>query len=84
MIYTPEGEVYQIPAYKVEPIDTTGAGDTFNASFVYGLSQGWDVQKAGKFANAAAGRAILGLGARSGVVGEAAVMNFINERSKEK
>lgn len=84
VIYTPEGEVYQIPAYKVEPIDTTGAGDTFNASFVYGLSQGWDVQKAGKFANAAAGRAILGLGARSGVVGEAAVMNFINERSKEK
>lgn len=84
VIFTSEGRKYHIPAYKVEPVDTTGAGDTFNASFVYGLSQGWDVQKAGAFANAAAGRAILGLGARSGAVGEAAVINFINERSKEK
>jgi len=84
VIFTLEGEKYHIPAYKVEPVDTTGAGDTFNASFVYGLSQGWDVQKAGEFANAAAGRAILGLGARSGAVGEAAVINFIKERSKKK
>lgn len=84
VIYTPEGGRYHIPAYKVEPVDTTGAGDTFNASFVYGLSQGWDVQKAGAFANAAAGRAILGLGARSGAVGEEAVINFINERRNSK
>ena len=84
VICTPEGENIHCAAHKVEPVDTTGAGDTFNASFVYGLSQGWDVQRAGVFANAAAGRAILHLGARSGAVGEAAVINFINERSKEK
>ena len=60
------------------PVDTTGAGDTFNSSFVYGLSCGWGLQEAGTFANAAAGRAILNMGARSGAVGEAAVKDFMN------
>lgn len=74
---------FHIPAYRVKPVDTTGAGDTFNASFVYGLSCGWTVEEAGRFANAAAARAILGLGARSGAVGEAAVRRFM-ETGKEK
>lgn len=77
-VYTTDGENWSCPAYKVIPVDTTGAGDTFNSSFVYGLSCGWGLQEAGTFANAAAGRAILNMGARSGAVGEAAVKDFMN------
>ena len=73
---------YKIASYKVTPVDTTGAGDTFNASFVYGLSQGWDIGYIGRFSNAAAGRAILNMGARSGAVGELAVKEFMKEREK--
>ena len=84
VIYTPEGEIYHSLACKVKPVDTTGAGDTFNASFVYGLSEGWDIQTVGAFANAAAGRAILSIGARSGAVGENAVKEFMEKEETDK
>lgn len=67
-----------IDAFKVNPKDTTGAGDTFNASFLYGLSRGWDLVTVGKFANAAAAKSILELGPRSGVSNEQEVLNFIS------
>lgn len=31
-----EGELFVAPAYRVEAVDTTGAGDSFNAGFIYG------------------------------------------------
>lgn len=67
-----------IPAYRITPVDTTGAGDTFNSSFVYGLSKGWNVQEAGEFASAAAARAIRHMGPRSGAVGAERVRDFMN------
>ncbi|MBQ8185175.1 MAG: carbohydrate kinase family protein [Lachnospiraceae bacterium] len=78
-ILTPEGAEYEIPAYAVKPVDTTGAGDTFNSSFLYGLTQGWEIQETGRFANGAAANAILRMGARSGAVGEEAVRKFMKE-----
>lgn len=42
----------QVPGFHVEVVDTVGAGDAFSAAFVHGLSQGWDAQQIGRFANA--------------------------------
>jgi len=36
--------------HDVEVINPTGTGDVFNASFVYGLVQGWDLQRVVNFA----------------------------------
>jgi len=47
-------EKISIPPAKADVVDTTGAGDVFDASFVYGHSKGWDLEKSGRFANAAA------------------------------
>jgi sugar/nucleoside kinase (ribokinase family) len=30
-----DGRMLQVPAYSVEPVDTTGAGDSFNAGFLH-------------------------------------------------
>lgn len=39
------------PGYKVNVVDTTGAGDAFNAGLVYALGQGYELSQAIDFAN---------------------------------
>ncbi|KAJ3344944.1 hypothetical protein HDU83_004598 [Entophlyctis luteolus] len=42
---------HHIPAPKIYPVDTIGAGDTFAAGMIYGVGlQGWDVKSACEFA----------------------------------
>jgi sugar/nucleoside kinase (ribokinase family) len=40
---------------KVEVVDTVGAGDTFDAGFVYGYLAGWEPERILKFSNHCAG-----------------------------
>jgi sugar/nucleoside kinase (ribokinase family) len=55
-----------VPGFAVEARFTVGAGDSFNAGFLYGLAQGWDLQQATEFANATAA---LVVSAARGVLG---------------
>ncbi|PYY21959.1 MAG: carbohydrate kinase family protein [Acidobacteria bacterium] len=54
-------------AYQVAAVDTTGAGDTFHAGFIYGLLQGWPLRRRLDFACAAAALNCMGVGARGGI-----------------
>jgi sulfofructose kinase len=54
-------------AFRVETIDTTGAGDIFHAGFIYGLLQGWPLQRQLDFACAAAALNCAAIGARGGI-----------------
>lgn len=51
-----------IPAYRVEAVDTTGAGDAFNGGLVAALAEGKDLWEAAVFANALAAVAVQRLG----------------------
>ncbi|MBL4953263.1 carbohydrate kinase family protein [Neobacillus sp. YIM B02564] len=46
------GKQMFIPSYKVSCIDTSGAGDSFAGGLIYGLLQGYDMQKSIKLASA--------------------------------
>jgi sulfofructose kinase len=60
-------DFYHAHAYRAEVVDTTGAGDIFHAGFIYGLLQGWPLQRQLEFACAAASLNCAGLGARRGI-----------------
>lgn len=49
-----EGKIFKQPSFKVKAVDTTGAGDTFNAGFIYGIIKGWEIDISLRFANALA------------------------------
>jgi sulfofructose kinase len=55
------------PAFRVKPLDTTGAGDVFHAGFIYGLLQGWPLPRQLDFACAAAALNCTAAGARGGI-----------------
>src|SRR5712692_1800485 len=54
-------------AFRIQPVDTTGAGDIFHAGFIYGLLQGWPLQRQLDFACAAAALNCTALGARGAI-----------------
>jgi len=56
-----------ISSLKVEAVDTTAAGDTFNGALVVALSEGKTIQQAIAFANKAAAISVTRIGAQSSV-----------------
>jgi sulfofructose kinase len=64
---------YYAAAYCVKVVDTIGAGDTFHAGFIYGLLQGWPLQRQLDFGCAAAALNCAGMGARGGIQGVARI-----------
>lgn len=69
----PDGTVRQIPASAATVVDTTGAGDTFNAAFAYATVHNRPIEKALTFANCAAGLSTERFGAQGGMPTLAAV-----------
>jgi fructokinase len=46
--------IRNIRAYKVTSVSTIGAGDAFDAAFIFGSLQNWSVEKTARFANVVA------------------------------
>jgi ribokinase len=68
----PEGE-FALPGFAVQAVDTTAAGDTFNAGFAVALAEGMNVASALQFANAAAAISVTRLGAQASAPSRAEV-----------
>lgn len=67
----------QIPAWEVEVVDATGAGDAFAAGFVVAWLEGRPLEQAGRFANAAGALTTMGLGAVEPIPHRARVEAFL-------
>lgn len=62
--FAPEG-VMRVPAFEVDAVDTTGAGDVFHAGYAYGVLKGVDHMERLRFASAAAALGCRALGGRA-------------------
>lgn len=65
------------PGYKVEAVDTTAAGDTFNGALAVALAEGRPIPEALRFANAAAAISVTRLGAQASIPSRREVDQFL-------
>ena len=76
-----EGEGSQIMGYKVDAVDTTAAGDTFNGAFLTALLEDKSLNEAVQFAHAAAAITVTGQGAQSSIPYRQDVTEFLTARA---
>jgi 2-dehydro-3-deoxygluconokinase len=72
---------HRLTPHRVEAVDATGAGDTFNGSFLARLIAGDDPLAAARYANAAAALSTTGYGAVAPIPRPGAVRRFLAEQS---
>jgi sugar/nucleoside kinase (ribokinase family) len=63
LIYN-NNQITKIDSVKAEAVDTTGAGDTFAAGFLYGFCQEWDMKKSGKLGSMLAAKVVEQIGVK--------------------
>jgi sulfofructose kinase len=68
-----------VKGFKIDVVDTTGAGDVFHAGFIYGLLRNWEVSKILKFSNAAAALKCRDLGGRRRIPTLREIKNFLSK-----
>lgn len=73
---------YYSPAFVVNCVDTTGAGDTFHGAFCYAVLKNWPLQECLNFANAMAALNCTALGARGGIRDEAAARALMSRAER--
>lgn len=61
------GAEFHTPAFDVDVVDTTGAGDTFHGAYLVGLARGWNLERCASFSSAVAGLHCTVLGNRKGI-----------------
>ncbi|AMJ59250.1 PfkB family carbohydrate kinase [Bosea sp. PAMC 26642] len=66
VLFVEDGTIAHIPAFKVETVDTLGAGDVWHGAFALGLAEGQGERQAIRFASAAAAIKCTRFGGRAG------------------
>jgi len=75
-----DGREEIIPAYKVNAIDTTGAGDAFNGGLLAALSKGNDIWEAARFANGLAALSVQKMGATLSMPSLQEIEDFLKDK----
>jgi ribokinase len=68
-----------VPAFTVETLDTTAAGDAFNGGLAYALARGLPLGRAIRYANAVAAISVTRMGAQPSLPTRAEVEVFLEE-----
>ena len=73
------GRILRCPAFRIKPVDTTGAGDTYHAAFAVRYLETHDLMECMRFASAVSAIKCLQLGGRAGIPDRAQVDRFLAE-----
>ncbi len=67
-----------VPAFSVQAVDTTGAGDAYCAGFLAGVLAGWELEATARFANAVGAMCVTAVGGSTGVRSIAETLRFMD------
>ncbi|HEX9912867.1 MAG TPA: PfkB family carbohydrate kinase [candidate division Zixibacteria bacterium] len=79
-LWTDSYKINYFPGFRIDTVDTTGAGDVFHGAFIFGLSRKWKMEKIIEFASACAALKCRKLGGREGIPSLKEVENFLRRR----
>jgi ribokinase len=72
-----------VPAFEVEPVDTTAAGDAFVAGLSVALAEGQEIYEAVRWGNAAGALAATKLGAQTSLPTRQALERLLSGASPD-
>jgi Sugar kinases, ribokinase family len=71
-------EEFTVPGFRVDAVDTTGAGDCFVGGFLAGLYRGASLREAARLANAAGALSVTRLGATTGLLSYSETVSWMS------
>jgi sulfofructose kinase len=77
------GRLCHLPAYRVEAVDTLGAGDVFHGALALAIAEGQSLEQALRFSSAAAAIKVSRFGGRLGAPKRAELMAFMAEHAAD-
>lgn len=75
-LYQSTNEIKIMPGLKVDPVDTTGAGDIFHGAFTYCIANKFDMEKTITISNIAAGLSVTKIGGRLSIPTLSEVLDY--------
>ncbi len=72
-------EIIETPAFQVDALDTTGAGDVFHGAYIFGLLRGLNLADTILFASAVAALKCRQIGGRIGIPDRSEALQFLAE-----
>ncbi|RLI65714.1 MAG: hypothetical protein DRO67_02300 [Candidatus Asgardarchaeum californiense] len=76
-------QVIEIPAFKVNVVDTTGAGDAYAVGFIFAALKNESIYKCGVYGNAVAAMQITKVGGRNGLPTVSELEQFLAQNVKD-
>ncbi len=73
-------ERFHVPAFEIDVLDTTGAGDVFHGAYLVGLLHGWDLRTVTRFSTAVSAIKCTRLSGRRGIPTFERTLAFLRER----
>lgn len=80
-VYATSDGTFHQPAFEVDTVDTTGAGDVFHGALAYGVFREWPIPEVVEFASAVAAIKCTALGGRTAIPSLPQALGFLRDRS---